>query len=303
MSKNKTVFLFINGFGCNTSFQQNIVFDTDIIDKIEDVLKSITTQNDNKYIVNDKVFSLNEIKKLTDKLSKLKSNDFTYNLVYLLQNKYVSNILNDLYLIYLIHIYNIKQDLQKVHVLCDPSTTNQLKNIGTHFCNFDRYSNRRSMNVEDNKYYEVSLNCVLDYLKDKKYNNIIVIGHSYGGATVSKIAKYLNNSNLPQTQLSKLQMATIGSVYIPPIKKTNKIKLFHYVNRNDPAYTKCARVIDTQLYPNLLIMKSTRSSFREDESFIKIFNEKNIGAHIEYNEVIKTIVEKNNTKIDINKLE
>ena len=303
MSKNKTVFIFINGLGCNTSFQQNIVFDTDIIDKIEDVLKNMTTQKDNKYIVNDNVFSLNEIKKLTDKLTTLRTNNITYSLVYLLKSKYILNILNDLYLIYLTRIYNIKQDFQKVHVLCDPSTKNQIKNIGKYFCNFDRYSNRTSMNVADNKYYENSLNCVVDYLKDKKYNNIIVIGHSYGGATVSKIAKYLNNSNLPQTQLAKLQMATIGSVYIPPIKKTNKIKLFHYVNRNDPAYTKCARIIDTQLYPNLFIMESTRSSFREDESFIKIFNEKNIGAHMEYNEVIKTIVEKNNTKIDINKLE
>jgi len=303
MSKNKTVFIFINGLGCNISFQQNIVFDPDIIDKIEDVLKNITVQKDSKYIVNDTVFSLDEIKKLTDKLTKLRTNNITYNLVYLLKTKYILNILNDLYLIYLTRIYNIRQDLEKVHVLCDPTTKNQLKNIGTYFCNFDRYSNRRSMNVEDNKYYETSLNCVLDYLKDKKYNNIIVIGHSYGGATVSKIAKYLNNSNLPQTQLAKLQMATIGSIYIPPIKKTNKIKLFHYVNRNDPAYTKCARIIDIQLYPNLFIMESTRSSFREDEAFIKIFNEKNIGAHMDYTTIIKTIVEKNNTKIDINKLE
>lgn len=303
MSKNKTVFIFINGFGCNTSFQQNTIFDTEIIDKIEDVLKSMSTQKDDKYIVNDKVFSLNEIKKLTNKITKLKSNNIVYNLAYVLKSKYILNILNDLYLIYLTQIYNIDLDLQKVHILCDTSTVNQIKNITTHFCNLDRYSNRKSMNVEDNKYYEVSLNCVLDYLKHKKYTNIIVIGYSYGGATVSKIAKYLHNSNINKSLLSKLQMATVGSPYIPPYIKTNKIKLYHYVYKNDPAYTTCARIKDLSLYNNLFIMPSTNDSFNENDSFMKLINDKNRESHGKYNDIIKTIVKKNNTKIDINKLE
>ena len=184
----------------------------------------------------------------------------------------------------------------------------RIRHIAGYFCNFKRYSDLPSMDPESNNYYNDSLTHVIDYIKNPEYTNVIVIGHSYGGATAAKIATYLNNPvnikkhKLTNTQIAKLQMATIGSIYMPPIEKTKKIKIHHYTYKNDTAFHKCARIKDMSLHPNVHVMKATRESFKTNESLLKILNQKNLEAHTNYHSIVNTILTKNNTEIDIYKL-
>ena len=298
MSK-KTALLFINGLGCNRMVEKKLLQGVNIFEEIEDIIKDLKIY-DKKYKIGNKTYSLDEIKNLEKTIHKLNKKNITYNLLYLLKNKYLFSVLNDLYLIKFTELSNKKIDT--VHVMCDPKTNNQLKQITAYFCNVDRYSNLGTMNIEDNIYYEDTLNTILKYIKDVQFNNVIVIGHSYGGAMTSKIAKYLNDLKLKKEELSKLQMATIGSIYIPPYSRTKNVKLYHYTYKNDPAFFRCSRIKDISKYPNLFIMKPTRESFREDESFIKEFGKENLEAHTNYDNIINTIIKKNNTKIDINHL-
>jgi len=305
-NKNKSVLIYINGLGCNTQFYKNIL-NENILEKIEEVLSHLQIQKDKKFKIGDKLYTLKDIKDIQETLHELKSHHITYNLLLLLKNKYLANILNDLYLLYIINLYNIDTHIETVHVMCDPYTQNQVKNIVTYFCNFERYSNISSMSVTKNKYYEDSLNYVLKYLKKPDYNNVIVIGHSYGGSITSKIATYLythkDTSKVSNLELNKLQMATIGSIYIPPIIKTPNVKIHHYVYANDPAYTRCSRIKDLTKYPNLHVMKPTHDSFKTNEDFFKeVLNEKNLAAHSNYNIIVKNILKNNNTQIDITNL-
>jgi hypothetical protein len=266
-----------------------------------------------------KTLKFKELKELQTKLHHINTDHIQFKILNLLKNHYILNILNYIYLLYITKIYNfdgsldtnLYSDLHKIdtiHLMCDQNIPNQIKHIAGHFCNFNRYSDLPSMNPEDNNYYNDSLQHVLDYLKNPDYTNVIVIGHSYGGATASKIATYLNNSvnikkhKLTNAQLAKLQMATIGSIYISPIEETKKIKIHHYTYRNDTAYHKCARIKDITLHPNLHIMKATRESFRTNESLLQLLNQKNLEAHSDYHRVVKNILNKNNTEIDINNL-
>lgn len=302
--KNKTIFLFIYGLGCNTAFNAMALSDPNILDKIEEVLTFLKQQKDRKFKIGNKVYTLHDVRILQERIKSLNYRNIAYILLLELRDKYISQILNDLYLLHYCSLYNIPENIDTVHVLCDPSLKNQVEKIGTYFCNVNRYSRlRSSMNLRDNNYYEESLNTILSYLKNKTYTNIIVIGYSYGGAIVSKVAKFLNNSNIPRTELSKLQMATVGSIYIPPKFKTKNIKLYHYVFKNDPAYTTCSRITDISAYPNLFILPSTNDSFNENDPYLKLMNDKNRSAHAKYNKIITSIVEKKNTKIDISKIE
>ena len=304
MNKKKTAFVYIYGFGCNTILQRKLLSKNIFLD-LEKIINDITSQNSKTFKIGAKTYSMNELRKLHTTVSTLNKKHITYDLFFLLKNKHLIHVLNDIYLLHFTYFNKYKNNIDTIHTLCDSTTTNQIKNIGTYFCNLDRYSNKQSMKIEDNTYFKDSLNTVLKYIKDSDYNNVIVIGHSYGGSMVSKIAKYINNSyNIKnKDEISKLQMATIGSVYIPPYFKTSNIKLHHYVYRNDPAFTKCSRIQDNSNYPNLHIMNSTRESFKEDESLYKLFNKKNLDAHMNnYNIIIENILRLKNTKINIDKL-
>jgi len=307
MNKNKMAVIFIHGFGCSSKVQEQLLNGINILDKLEDILSKIDLHSNSKYIIGSKTYSAKEIKELQSTINILNTKSITYIVLYLLKNKHLLRVFNDIYLLNFNNLnlfdVNNKVTIDTLHIMCDSTIKNQFKNISKYFCNINRYSNMNSMKIEDNTYYEKSLNTILKYIKDPYYNNVIVIGHSYGGSMVSKVAKYLNNIDLTKKEISKLQMATIGSIYIPPYFKTNKIKLHHYVYRNDPAFTKCSRIKDISNYPNLHVMKSTRDSFKENEELFKLLNKDNLEAHINYSGIVKTILNKKNTKIDINKLE
>ena len=306
----KTALVYIYGLGCNHSLNTELIINQEVLHKIESVLEQLGLDKQRVFKIRDKTYTLEDIKSLQNKVSKLDKKNITFMIFSLLLNKLAVESLNDIYLLNMVmqNIYNVngleKMHLKTVHVLCDSSTQNQVNNIGTYFCNPTKYSQlKRSMYIEDNKYYEESLNYILTYLKDPAYSNVIVIGHSYGGSITSKIAKFLNTMRLSKIELNKLQMATLGSIYIPPVEKTKNIKIHHYVYKNDMAFTQCSRITNYSLYPNLHVMKSTRASFKENENiFNTIFNKGNINAHNNYNNIVSSIIKNNNTNIDIDKL-
>lgn len=77
---------------------------------------------------------------------------------------------------------------------------------------------------------------VLDEIKDymKQDVRIILIGHSYGGAVVSRVAEHLNKSIKKSTNSdNKLQVATFGSIYISEKRKVKNINILNYMFTKD----------------------------------------------------------------------
>ena len=62
--------------------------------------------------------------------------------------------------------------------------------------------------------------------------NIILIGHSYGGSVVSRVAEIFNNDE-PTKSLSNLEIATMGSIYIPKANNVKNVKIKHYMYTYD----------------------------------------------------------------------
>jgi hypothetical protein len=69
---------------------------------------------------------------------------------------------------------------------------------------------------------------------------VFLIGHSYGGAVVTRVAE-LFSSDLVIPNPNKLIITTIGSTYIPAKIIDNGINLFHYMFDNDIAL-KCNKL-------------------------------------------------------------
>jgi hypothetical protein len=64
----------------------------------------------------------------------------------------------------------------------------------------------------------------------KKYKEVIICGHSYGGSIIARIAKNLNkNKNI---LYDKLKMYTFGSIYIPR-EELDNINIIHFMNLSD----------------------------------------------------------------------
>lgn len=81
---------------------------------------------------------------------------------------------------------------------------------------------------------------------------VILVGHSYGGSVVSRVAMYLKMC--PHAIRKNLQMATFGSIFIPPIKETGFIEHFTYANdiaRVCQGRRKCGRVTVMRQRPGL----------------------------------------------------
>ena len=63
--------------------------------------------------------------------------------------------------------------------------------------------------------------------------HVILVGHSYGGSVVSRVAMYLNATC--RKLVENLRVATFGSIFIPPPTATRGIDVRHYVYANDIA--------------------------------------------------------------------
>lgn len=82
---------------------------------------------------------------------------------------------------------------------------------------------------------------IISDLTLKKNKFVFIIGHSYGGAIVNRIAQILNLSNIEKKYLSKLNMFTRGSIFMAPKDTVNKINILNYISISDIAI-KCNKI-------------------------------------------------------------
>jgi hypothetical protein len=71
-------------------------------------------------------------------------------------------------------------------------------------------------------------------MNNESYKKVVVFGHSYGGAIVNRLAEIMN-LNGENENLSKLYLATFGSIYLANEEKINKINIFNYMSNADVA--------------------------------------------------------------------
>lgn len=78
----------------------------------------------------------------------------------------------------------------------------------------------------------------------RRGEEVILVGHSYGGSVASRIAMFIGTvlggscsarKTFNRRLLSKLRVVTFGSIFIPPPEATRGIKVKHYVYANDIA--------------------------------------------------------------------
>lgn len=80
-------------------------------------------------------------------------------------------------------------------------------------------------------------------LSNTAYKNVLVLGHSFGGAIVNRVAEIFN-ANYSQTRSAiyiKLSMVTFGSIYIPDYNNIDKINIINYLSNSDVAI-KCNKI-------------------------------------------------------------
>ena len=76
----------------------------------------------------------------------------------------------------------------------------------------------------NSNFLELFKNAVIQAVNATGYDKILIFGFSYGGAIVNRLAQKLNEMEWSNNELSKIFMATFGSIYIPDFNqpKTSK---------------------------------------------------------------------------------
>jgi hypothetical protein len=85
---------------------------------------------------------------------------------------------------------------------------------------------------------------ILSDLKNTKYNKIFVYAHSFGGAIINRVAQIINlniDEDIDISYLDKLQIATFGSIFIPPKNTISDINILNYISISDVAI-KCNHI-------------------------------------------------------------
>jgi hypothetical protein len=117
-----------------------------------------------------------------------------------------------------------KYNFEHVTLKCNESGSNVIKNIIKVAIKFNPSK------------YDPFVQEILEEIKIymKKDVRIILIGHSYGGAVVSRVAEQLNASiKKSRNSNTKLQVATFGSIYISEKKKVKNVNILNYMFTND----------------------------------------------------------------------
>jgi hypothetical protein len=89
------------------------------------------------------------------------------------------------------------------------------------------------------KFVQHVLNEVKQYI-DQGYN-VFLVGHSYGGSVVSRIAEILHKDMQGFSYIHRLNVITLGSIYVPRPEKTQDVNIKHYMFENDVAL-KCNKL-------------------------------------------------------------
>lgn len=115
-----------------------------------------------------------------------------------------------------------------------------------------------------------------------KGDNVILVGHSYGGSVAARVGLYLKD-HCSTAEMKRLKIATLGSIFIPPPEVMQGINIRHYTYRNDVALA-CSRAVRcnhvTYLTPR----------YRGP-----------IKAHMDYQDAIVEMAQKGSTRISSNR--
>jgi hypothetical protein len=65
----------------------------------------------------------------------------------------------------------------------------------------------------------------------KEGNDVMLVGHSYGGAVVSMVAEKLNT--FPKRDTGKLQIVTFGSIYVANTEAVSNMHMRQFMFTND----------------------------------------------------------------------
>ena len=68
----------------------------------------------------------------------------------------------------------------------------------------------------------------------RRKEKVTLVGHSYGGSVVSRVAMYLKN-HCSNVDTSLLRVVSYGSIFIPPTEMTHGISIKHVIYSNDIA--------------------------------------------------------------------
>ena len=112
---------------------------------------------------------------------------------------------------------------------CNEVTKDILKNVARVVCYMK--PNHKSVFIQD-LYARVKADLQIG-------QQVLLVGHSWGGAAACTIAELLNNESA--NTLSYLRVVTMGSIYISPVEKTNNIDILHYMMKDDVAL-KCNKL-------------------------------------------------------------
>ena len=189
----------------------------------------------------------------------------------------------------------------------------------------------RIISKSDNKFIIDIQTSIIKDLQNGYF--VFVLGHSYGGFIISRIAENLNNISNKDI-LKKLFMYTFGSIYIPKIKLSS-INIIHFLNKIDISlrltktdYNKCFTsntVFRCLVLPNIIgerrkVLKFTISKINEQIIFIEIINydnnnkfnntKKNLlktlrkewKSHNEYDDLIYSIINYHSIRLYLSKL-
>lgn len=125
------------------------------------------------------------------------------------------------------NLTSIQMELQRFFriqcvVMCNKSIQKTLRNIGKTVCYLP--PSKKSAFVNE-VFYEVINYANRDY-------NVIVVGHSYGGSVVSRVAELFTDRRITR---KNVQMITTGSIYVPKPLLTRSVNIRHIMFTNDVA--------------------------------------------------------------------
>lgn len=112
----------------------------------------------------------------------------------------------------------------------------------------------------NSKFLKAFIEAILNAL-NTDYTKILIFGFSYGGAVVNRLAQELNK--LDYARLSKIFMATFGSIYIPDTFTNKKVSIKNYLAKGDISINYNHKIIDKNIRFNkrLVMLQDDNSEY------------------------------------------
>lgn len=182
------------------------------------------------------------------------------------------------------------EDALKIHyktpcvVMCNRSIGKTLRNIGKTVCYLPPSKKSRFVNEVFNELMKYAKN---DYM-------VTVVGHSYGGSVVSRVAEILTDKGITR---NNIRMITTGSIYVPKPNLTRNVNIRHIMFENDVAL-RCNHLSPTKdTYVEWLKHKQYRNY---KPKRYKVFgSETEWEIHNDYDKILdEIIIPTKNTKLN-----